>query len=333
MEQTVENSYGLLGTAVALLFFALSVIGQKAYIKFALKKQVLDVPNDRSSHVVPKPRGGGIVVFGLIAVLLVVLSFFNRDFLFLFLSSVVVAFIGFKDDVSGASVRLRLTTHAFSAALIGAAGFYFSDVGAFWCFLASFFILASINIYNFMDGIDGICGGFSASVLFWMSVLFFVDGKFDYSYVGCVGVLVLLGFLILNWAPSKVFMGDVGSGFLGLFASSLFFLGTKPSIFSLVVFLILNAGFFSDASVTLVRRFLRGEKIYLSHRQHAYQHLSLRLNSHSKVALYFILYTLLYTGPLALFARFKPETVYFDLFFAYAPALVWVTRNRAGQAD
>ncbi len=322
------------------VFFALSFFGQKLFIKIAKSKQLLDIPNNRSLHSTPKPRGGGLIIYilGMFALGLAYFAQQSDVFYVLFGASTLVAMIGFKDDLSGAAISVRLVFHILAAILVSY--FYIFLIGGFtnpnttliflWCIAL---IVFCINIYNFMDGIDGICGGVAIATLFWMSVLLFLKSQLMGLTFSIILLTVVIAFLWFNWPPSKVFLGDVGSGFIGLILPALYILNFGVSFNSIGVFFILNAAFFADSLWTLFVRIIKREKFYQSHRSHAYQHASIELSSHSKVSKLYIGYTFLYTGPLATWALLKSEFLLVALLLAYLPMVKWQLKYRAGCQD
>lgn len=275
--------------------FALSALLTGAVRNYALGKQLVDVPNDRSSHSVPTPRGGGVGIVGAflaglpVAVYLGLLTV--ADASLLAIPGLGVAALGFADDHGHIAARWRLLGH-FIAAGVGLAllanwpivplygAVYLSGlwlaiplvVGLVWL----------LNLYNFMDGIDGIAGVQAVTVclgLAWLSYL--------YATPADVALALLLaaasaGFLCWNLPPAKIFMGDAGSGFLGLVIGLLWLkiASHAPQVFW--AGLVLMGVFVVDATWTLVVRLRRGEKVYEAHRSHAYQHAARRWR-HGKV--------------------------------------------------
>lgn len=252
--------------------------------RYALAKAVVDVPNERSLHKVPTPRGGGLSI--VISVIGAVLGLAAAGYmpwriaLGYAIGGSAVALIGWMDDHAPVRARVRAAVHFGAAAVflwaigglpalaigpssvpLSAAGYALGVVGIVWV----------INLYNFMDGIDGIAGseaaiaaGAAAAVLAWR-------GSFALSVLCAVLAASSMGFLGWNWSPAKIFMGDVGSGFLGFMFGALAVHGERSGDLPAVGWMILLAVFVFDATATLVRRLLRGERVYLPHKSHAYQ--------------------------------------------------------------
>lgn len=302
---------------------------------YALKRAMLDMPNDRSSHTRPTPRGGGLAI---VATFIAVLTFmFTKNllsspfFLAMSLGSLSVAVIGFWDDHGHVPPCWRILVH-FAAAgwalycLGGVSsllpGGAFADIGWLGDAVGAVLIVWMLNLFNFMDGIDGIaaveaiCVAGGAAAIMWLQ-----GGNSQLPLLlglaaGC------MGFLVWNWPPAKIFMGDVGSGFLG-FVLSLFALSDHGETgMNLWSWLILSGIFLVDATVTLVRRICRGERFYLAHRSHAYQILSRRFDSHLKVTLGTLAINIVWLMPFAFLSAAYSEYAIGFLVIALLP-LVW----------
>lgn len=275
-----------------------SVVLTGAVRRLALGAGLLDRPNERSSHTVPTPRGGGlaIVIATLAGLVVAGLAGEVPGALVLALSApgLAVAAIGFADDRRPVPARLRFGVHvaAVGAALVAIGGLPPFDIGGLRVAGQAGGVVALVccvwflNLFNFMDGIDGIAGAEAAFVSFACAGLLAVAGA---GAAFTVPWLLLgaasLGFLAWNWAPAKIFMGDAGSGFTGFAIALLLVHAMRAPAFSLWTALILTAPFVSDATLTLLRRGLRGERWYSAHRSHAYQWLARRWRSHARVTL------------------------------------------------
>jgi Fuc2NAc and GlcNAc transferase len=198
-------------------------------------------------------------------------------------------------------------------------------------------IIWVLNLFNFMDGIDGI----AASEAAFMS---FAGGALASGLTGTEGFTLVtvgfgaacLGFLVFNWSPARIFMGDVGSGFLGfLLAVFAIWIASSDPV-GLLVWLILGGVFFVDATVTLLRRLWRRERVLEAHRTHAYQWLARRWKSHGKVSGAVVATNLVWLTPWALAARFDPAKAAWYAVAALLPLLVvaiWAGSGRAESAD
>ncbi|HKH93428.1 MAG TPA: glycosyltransferase family 4 protein [Gemmatimonadaceae bacterium] len=250
----------------------------------ALHRSLLDVPNQRSSHSVPTPRGGGL---GIAVVTLAGTALAAAGGLVpIRLAAAIVgggaliAGVGFVDDRRGLPASTRALAHTLAAlwAVWWLGGLPDLDVGAgtvhlgrWGGALAVAGIVWATNLYNFMDGIDGLAGGEATLVGSCAGVLLMASGRADLALVAWLVSAASAGFLVWNWAPAKLFMGDVGSGLLGYLFATLAVASENAGALPLLAWVILTAVFVVDATITLVRRALRGERWYAAHRSHAYQ--------------------------------------------------------------
>ncbi len=288
-------------TASALLpviaAFIIAWRGTAAALRIALRKNILDVPNQRSSHSAPVPRGGGIaIVVSAIACVVAAAGFGLID------PRVVAAFVpggvaiaaaGAMDDLRPLSARMRLSVH-FAAAtfavwcLGGLPALHYGPgvltLGLPGSILAIVTIVWMTNLYNFMDGIDGIAAGHGLVAATAGALILCVAGAYDIALVAAILGAALLGFLLWNWQPASIFMGDVGSGFTGYVFGVLTIATERNGAVPGLLWFVLLGVFIFDATVTLVRRGLRGEKVYAAHRSHAYQRLVASGLTHARVS-------------------------------------------------
>jgi Fuc2NAc and GlcNAc transferase len=253
----------------------------------ARRYALLDVPNARSSHTVPTPKGGGLALVAAFLCGLVWLRFTGKieaDLFWALLSALPIAAVGFIDDIKPLSARLRLGIQIVSAvsALIAVGGVSALNLGplriegAWINVFAFFFILWMTNLYNFLDGIDGYAG---SEAVFAGAAGYLLFG----SEAGMVIAAASAGFLLFNWHKASIFMGDVGSATLGfLFAVLTIYDAASPSFMGWIVLLSL---FWFDATVTLWRRWRHGERLSQAHRKHAYQRLHQSGMTHDKVVI------------------------------------------------
>ncbi len=311
--------------------------------RYALKTSLLDHPNERSSHPRPTPRGGGVgTVASFLALVLLFPTFGLTDtdtMAAMVGGGGLVAVLGYLDDRYQVPARWRFLGHVVAAAWMLAClpplpplPVLGVDVplGPAALVLGALYLVWMINLFNFMDGIDGI-----ASV---EAILVAAGGALAWSLADPQAALAapltfaacVAGFLIWNFPPAKIFMGDAGSGFLGALLG--FFalwssLRHPPLFWS---WLVLTGCFMVDATTTLVRRVIRGERFYEAHRSHAYQYASRRHGAHLPVTLGFGAITTLWLIPLAcLIATGRLEGL-MGVVLAYVP-LVWLAfRYKAG---
>ena len=305
--------------------------------KSALRKDQLDVPNDRSLHTVPTPRGGGAAV--VLVFIAAIISLLATDYVgtknavILIGCGALVALTGFLDDRQLLShARSRLALH-FVAAVVAVSALgglptlpvFGTDVslGFFGGVLATIYLVWLLNLFNFMDGIDGISGAEVVSVCVAAAFLIHRTAH-DYNIASLPLALAAatLGFLIFNWPPAKIFMGDVGSGFVG-FAIGIFSLITADSVGSLGwVWIILLGVFIVDATVTLIGRLVRKQKPHVAHRSHAFQHLALRFGSHKKVTIGVVAVNLVWLFPIAFAVTEGRIDGFAGVLIAYTPLTI-----------
>lgn len=333
------------GLLLAALAAALLLTG--LIRRYALRSNLIDVPNLRSSHTLPTPRGGGmafVVVFlaGLGA--LSAQDVLPRAYLWSLLGAGAwVAFVGFLDDHRDIPARWRLLAHFFGAGwgLYWLGGFppvqifgQAFDLGGFGHLVGVFYLVWLLNLYNFMDGIDGIAGIEAISVCLGGALLFLLDDSQSAWLVPALLSAATAGFLFWNFPPAKIFMGDAGSGFLGIVLGliSLQSAWSNPSFFW--SWLCLLGVFIVDATWTLWRRFKRGESLHEAHRSHAYQFAARHYGSHKAVALSVGAINLFWLLPLAILIGLGLLEGIIGVALAYLP-LLWaaIKFNAGGEGD
>ncbi|HEY1952400.1 MAG TPA: glycosyltransferase family 4 protein [Gemmatimonadaceae bacterium] len=288
--------------SVSALLAALAVSAIASWIgtgwarRYTLSRSILDQPNERSSHVNATPRGGGIalaaVTLGFIIVTLIAGIIPGRIGGSMLVAGAMIAGIGWLDDHRHVGAGWRALVH-FAAAIIvvtaidgmrdlrvGAGSAHLGIVGSIVAVLT---IVWLINLYNFMDGIDGIAGVNAITVGLSGGLLLYLAGDATLSAIALVTAAAAAGFLVWNWPPAKIFMGDVGSGFLGFIFGALAVTSEARHSVPLIVWALLLGVFLVDSTVTLIRRISRGEKWYSAHRSHAYQRLVHGGSSHARV--------------------------------------------------
>ena len=327
--------------------FLCAVIGTGAIRRFAVRTGLLDHPTPRSSHIRPTPRsGGGAIVVCFLAALIVIAVAGLLDMKpagALILGSAAIAVVGFVDDRRSLPAFARFCVHVGAAALaVLFIGTQRVDFLPYWGGLGSVLVAGmsliglvwSTNLFNFMDGIDGIAGCqavFVAGAGAWISSAIFGDIGIAIAFLCLCSATA--GFLVWNWPPAKIFMGDVGSGFLGFSVAGLCLLASQRSGVSILVWVILNGVFLVDATVTLLRRMLRGERWFEPHRLHAYQHLSRRWKSHLPVTLSIAAINVGWLLPWAWFAAGHAGEALPSLCAAIVPIVVIAFLCRAGATD
>lgn len=332
--------------ALCLFSFVAGYLLTDLIRRYALKNSLLDVPNSRSSHVVATARGGGlavVIVFLSIigGILLMGSPAINQTYIMgLVLSGALVAGIGFWDDHQSISARWRFMTHLGASAwgLYWLGGLppiiffgYIVDLGWAGQILGLFYLVWLLNLYNFMDGIDGLasieaittcCSG---ALMVWL-----VAPDSSFWMLPVLLAAAVLGFLVWNFPPARIFMGDAGSGFLGI-TLALFSVQAAwiaPRLFW--VWMILLGVFVVDATVTLCRRVLRGERFYEAHRSHAYQYASRILGAHRPVTLAVCAINVFWLLPVASLVALENLDGVLGLLVAYLPLLLLAYRYKAG---
>ncbi len=273
--------------------FILTFFGVELFRRWSLKRQILDIPNERSSHSTPTPRGGGIIFVGVCLIFCII---WNLEFgIWSYLSgAILLAVISWIDDLKSVPSILRFTVHFISAGLI-IYGFglfqivrfpYIGDIqlNYFALPITLLWIVWLTNAYNFMDGIDGIAAAQAITAgIGW----YLLGYKFDIPFTGFLGMILALtnsAFIFHNWSPAKIFMGDVGSAFLGFSFAFLPLSAAKESTQNTSKFFLIGVlfvlPFMFDTVFTFIRRLLNGEKVWQAHRSHLYQRLVIGGYSH-----------------------------------------------------
>ncbi len=271
----------------------MTFFGVELFCRWSLKHQILDIPNDRSSHSAPTPRGGGIVFVGICLAFCIIwnLKFEIWNYLF---GAILLAIISWIDDLKSVPSILRFAVHFISAGFIiyGFGVFqtvhspYLGDIQLSY-FALPFTLLWIVwltNAYNFMDGIDGIAATQAITAgIGWYLLGFKYEIPFS-SFFGLILALANLGFILHNWSPAKIFMGDVGSAFLGFTFAFLPLSASKESSQNASKFVLIGVlfvlPFMFDTVFTFLRRLMNGEKVWQAHRSHLYQRLVIAGYSH-----------------------------------------------------
>ena len=329
--------------ALCAAALAMSWVLTLAVRGYALRSQLLDQPNARSSHTQPTPRGGGLAIVVTFVPLLGVLASLGlvpgRLALAVGGAATLVAVIGFIDDRRGLSARLRFLGHSAAALwllwLLGAMPPVpvfgaLLPLGLFGSVLAAVYIVWSTNFYNFMDGIDGIASMQAVTVALAGSLVSALAGVADALAIGWLLAACVGGFMAWNFPRARIFMGDAGSGFLGLVMAALaLWHGYRlPALFW--AWFILNGCFMVDATTTLVRRVRRGERFHEAHRSHAYQYAARRWGSHVPVTLAVGAINLAWLLPIAAAVALGRIDGAAGMVLAYAPLLALAFHLRAG---
>lgn len=244
--------------------------------------RMLDHPNERSLHQQPVPRTGGIGVAAGIAVSVPLVS--PIEWWPLWLGAALLVGVSFVEDLAGLSILGRLAAHFLAAGAL-VSGLLAQGLEWGWAAVVIVPVVWMINLYNFMDGMDGLAGGMAVVGFGFLALLSWVGQHQPLMLVSASIAAAAGGFLLFNLHPARIFLGDAGSTTLGFLAAGLGLTGWHYGVWSLWVPLLVFSPFIVDASVTLARRLMRGEKFWQAHRSHYYQRLVLSGWSHRRTAL------------------------------------------------
>jgi Fuc2NAc and GlcNAc transferase len=333
--------------SIALGAFIISALSTGVVRRLALAYRVMDVPNERSSHSLATPRGGGLAIVAGVTIVAAVMAFdglLRLDMLAAIVGGgTAVAVVGFLDDRSPLPVWVRFLVHVAAAVWavfwIGGVprlGVSSNLVVMGWLVpvLAVLSIVWVLNLFNFMDGIDGLAGSEAVFVASGGALLTFLTGGSNQLTAVATAVSgASCGFLLWNWPPAKVFMGDVGSGYLGYVIAVLALAAGRANPTGIWVWLILGGVFFADATITLLRRLTRGERLYEAHRTHAYQWLARRWGSHRRVTCAVSIMNLFWLFPCARFASACGTYAYAIAVAALIPVVVIACAVGAGRRE
>ena len=305
----------------------------RLYRSFAINKEIISNPNNRSLHKYFKPSGGGIV-FSLICILSVsilsVIEIIEFEMLMVFgLGALCATLFGFIDDIYDINALLKLTIQVALSIWV----LIWFDVGELiilnwlplWIslILCCFLLVWMMNLYNFMDGIDGMAASGTIFACFALIATLIITSGFS-TLVIILSLLLFscLGFLIYNWPPATLFMGDSGSVFLGYFFGSLIIISLINGDISFWTWLIVFSYFFGDTNVTIIMRLILSKKWYKPHRSHGYQNLARILDNHKKVTIGVQVYNIFYILPLTVFSVTIPMWAEFFSILAIAPVII-----------
>jgi Fuc2NAc and GlcNAc transferase len=328
-------------TLVEVLILLAAIVAGSALLtsivrRASLRGGFLDHPNSRSSHVEPTARGGGIAIVAVASLGFIALWIEHvlqtRLAIALIAGGGLVALAGHLDDRGRIGIGARMAMH-FVAAIVavccvgglteirwGSASLQLGFVGPVIAVLG---VVWALNLFNFMDGIDGIAASEAVFVAGTGGILAGLAGVSEsVQLAACVIAAASLGFLFWNWPPARIFMGDVGSGYLGFCIAVLALASSAEHIATFNVWLILAGIFVVDATLTLVRRLIRRERVYQAHRSHAYQWQARRLGRHMPVTLATIALNALWLAPWGWLAIRRPELQAWAVMAALLPLCV-----------
>lgn len=324
-------------TIILLVTLSLSILLCGLYLQLARRWQILDRPNERSSHQQPTPHGGGaglMLAFG-IGLLGAGLHYGSWPPGYGLVAGIalLLMLLGIADDLLSLSVRLRLALYGLACLVVALSVLPMPLTGSAALDVATALLLALamlwlVNLYNFMDGIDGIAATqcvLACSAAAWLS---WQSAGNSYAMFCLLLAASHLGFLLWNWPPARLFMGDAGSIPTGFLLASLALLGTVQGQLHPACWLVLLAVFISDASWTLVWRMASGQPFTRPHRLHAYQRLSVYWGSHQRVDLLLSAVFVLWLLPLAWLLEIYPDYAILLVILAYLPLLLGMAKTR-----
>jgi Fuc2NAc and GlcNAc transferase len=293
--------------------FASAVVGTFFYGKLATRLGIVAVPNERSLHQHVVPRGGGVAIAVPFLAAMVVLYAAGelplRWFLALFGGGAVLAVVGFIDDAVEVSARLRFLLHAalaaWALACLGGAppldlGFATVHLGVAGLPLFALAMMWMINLYNFMDGVDGMAASGSVFICAGAASLLIAARSPAIGVPVAILGAAALGFLCFNWPPARLFMGDTGSAFQGYLFGVLVLLSMGTGALSPWTWIILMGYFVGDTTTTMILRVVTVKRWWGTHRSHAYQNLARVWRNHRRMTLITLAIDVLWLLPLAL---------------------------------
>jgi len=323
----------MIATILLVIVFFLSLSGIFLYQKLAVKMGILANPNFRTLHELPIPRGGGVVFSLLFSACVFSLWRLNQLpvnlFIVLGVGGCAATLFGFLDDVQDIRASKKLVVQVF---LSGWALFWLDggpllhvewipDIVAI--LLSLFFLVWMMNAYNFMDGIDGMAASGAVFVTGALAlIILLTSGLSELAFLFLLLMMTVGAFMVLNWPPASIFMGDAGSVFLGYIFGSFIFLTIMNGEVNPWTWLVVFGYFFADTTVTQIARLILVKNWYGAHRSHAYQNLARITSSHLRVTGGVAAYHLIWLLPLAFWTVLQPEMAMFAAVLAVTPGLI-----------
>ncbi len=270
----------------AILAFLIAVLATRYLVGTRTWLNVFDHPNERSLHNTPVPRTGGTAIVLTLALVFAVgylSGQISSRIGWLAVATSLVASVSLVDDLRGLALRYRLIVHLVAATLLAYTGLHVAGevwpgshpAWPWWLSVAIgvLTVVWMINLYNFMDGMDGFAGGMAVIGFGALGLQGWLVGANEYALINLVIVAAAGGFLVFNFPPARIFMGDTGSATLGLMAATMALWGARDDVLPLWASLLVFSPFIVDATMTLIRRISRGERFWMAHRTHYYQRL------------------------------------------------------------
>lgn len=284
--------------SIALLTFGVTCFATYILVRFSGRFRIIDYPNERSLHSIPTPRTGGLAIWiGALAGVAISLPFVDtrQEVVWIGSSALAIGMVSMTDDWLRVEIATRLIVHiaASSLLVIGGLGMYSISIPGAKVYLATWVavpagILFSVwmtNLYNFMDGMDGFATGMTIVGFGTFAILGVLASEPLFVALNVAVAAAAGGFLVFNFPPARIFMGDVGSSTIGFLGAAFILWAERYDIFPFWVGLLIFSPFVVDATVTLVRRIMRHDRIWLPHKSHHYQRLVQLGWSHRKTTL------------------------------------------------
>lgn len=332
--------------ALVLLAGLLGWAGTLLVEQHAARMGLVQGPNERSSHTKPTPRGGGAAVAVAIAASGALLAVMGEPTMWMTaVLCLAIGLLGFADDLIDLSPAVRFPIQGIVLAVLVWWSSPLPAIPLVPGFALEGWILATIvvivglwwlNLYNFMDGIDGIAATQAIIILLGATAIWLMTDttlpERPPFWLALATAAAATGFLLRNWPPAHIFMGDAGSNSLAVAIFGIAVTTAAADALSYATWLILPSAFVADATVTLVRRLIRGERPWKAHRHHAYQQLS-RLWGHRAVTLLYCCLTAFWSTPIALLCELSAHWSWAYVLVAYLPITLFVIFVGAGAAS
>ena len=322
---------------VLLPVFAMALLVTLWFASDRSPLSMLDAPNERSLHTSATPHTGGLAI--LIAMMLgwawiAMDAHWPATMSWIAAAAFLVAVVSLIDDIRPLSPLLRIVVHAIAATLLVGTGVTLP--GLFGGVLSWLAIVWMLNLYNFMDGMDGFAGGMTLSGFLFLAMAGWMGGSESYALYSLVIAAAAAGFLCINFPPARIFMGDAGAATIGLLAAAFSLWGVRDGLFEWWFPLLVFSPFVVDASVTLLRRMLKRERIWEAHRSHYYQQLVQAGWGHRKTVLSEYALMLAAGGSAIVADSFHFSTAVWLLLACWTAIFAFLIRaivNMAGETD
>ena len=324
---------------ITLISYILTVFLEKIFTRY---EKFIDNPEERSCHIKPIPTAGGLaILFSYIIFIYILILLFDANFdifLILLIAIIPVVFVGLIDDFKEVNICVRLLAQLFSATIIIyyfqiSSGMY-SEINQSSILIIILSIILSmwlINLYNFMDGIDGYASTECIFISFVASILTYLNNSESLMYIYLAGLgAANIGFIFRNWYPAKIFMGDTGSISIGCILSFFIFYSASESILSIYTWLILLSVFIADSSYTLLVRIVTKKNIFKAHLTHAFHKMTIKENSHLFTVKKMILINLFWVFPMTFLSNIYNEYHIVVAIITYLPLLFILIKIGAG---